>query len=72
MSKVAFESRRAPEGESQSSSGDVEAADAPWLALVADKVKSLNYGVVQIVVHDSRVVQVERTERHRFDVPRSA
>jgi hypothetical protein len=42
----------------------------PWLALVVDKVKSLQYGVVQIVVHDSHVVQVERTERHRFDVAR--
>ncbi len=45
-------------------------AEQPWLALVAEKVKSLQYGVVQIVVHDSQVVQVERTERHRFDVSR--
>lgn len=42
-----------------------------WLHLVADKVQTLQYGVVQIVVHDSRVVQVERTERHRFDVQRA-
>jgi hypothetical protein len=41
---------------------------APWLALVVEKVRSLQYGVVQIVVHDSHVVQVERTERHRFNV----
>lgn len=49
-----------------------EGSDAPWLSLVAEKVKTLNYGVIQIVVHDSRVVQVERTERHRFDVPRAS
>jgi hypothetical protein len=45
-------------------------SELPWLALVAEKVRTLNYGVVQIVVHDSQVVQVERTERHRFDVNR--
>jgi hypothetical protein len=44
--------------------------EVPWLALVAEKVGTLNYGVVQIVVHDSQVVQVERTERHRFEVSR--
>ena len=49
-----------------------EGSDASWLSLVADKVKTLHYGVIQIVVHDSRVVQVERTERHRFDVPRGS
>ena len=41
----------------------------PWLAVVADKAKTLRYGVIQIVVHDSKVVQIERTERTRFDVP---
>ena len=46
------------------------AADA-WLAVVAEKARSMRYGVVQIVVHDSRVVQIERTERTRFDVPPS-
>lgn len=44
---------------------------APWLSVVSDKVKSMRYGVVQIVVHDSRVVQIERTERTRFEVPQS-
>ena len=44
-------------------------ATAPWLSIVADKVKNIRYGVVQIVVHDSKVVQIERTERTRFEVP---
>lgn len=43
-------------------------ADTAWLALVAEKARSMQFGVIQIVVHDSRVVQVERTERTRFDV----
>ena len=38
-----------------------------WLSLVREKVESLRYGVVQIVVHDSRVTQIERTERTRLE-----
>ena len=38
-----------------------------WLNLVHAQVESLRFGVVQIVVHDSRVVQIDRTERLRFD-----
>jgi hypothetical protein len=45
---------------------------APWLGVVTDSVKSIRYGVIQIVIHDSRVVQIERTERTRFDVPQPA
>jgi hypothetical protein len=30
-------------------------------------VSSLRFGVVQIVVHDSRVVQIERTEKTRLE-----
>jgi hypothetical protein len=46
-------------------------ATTPWLAVVTEKVKSMRYGVVQIVVHDSKVVQIERTERTRFEVPQA-
>ena len=40
---------------------------APWLSVVADNVKNLRYGIIQVIVHDSKVVQIERTERTRFD-----
>jgi hypothetical protein len=40
-----------------------------WLEVVQKQVASLRFGVVQITVHDSRVVQVETTERLRFDKP---
>lgn len=47
-------------------------ADPPeWLALVRETVESLRFGVVQIVVHDRKVTQIERTERTRLD-PMSA
>jgi len=41
--------------------------DLKWLELVVQHVKSLRYGVVEIVVHDSRVIQIEKTERVRLD-----
>lgn len=41
-----------------------------WLELVRRQVDSLDFGVVQIVVHNSRVTQIERTERLRLDLPR--
>jgi hypothetical protein len=45
----------------------VSGGDAKWLELVVHHVKSLRYGVVEIVVHDSHVVQIEKTERVRLD-----
>jgi hypothetical protein len=38
-----------------------------WLQLVREQVRSLRFGTVQITVHESRVVQVERVEKLRFD-----
>jgi len=40
-----------------------------WLDVVRRQVGSLNFGVVQIVVHDARVVQIERTEKVRLENP---
>lgn len=48
---------------------DLQAGPAPipeWLEIVRQKVDSLRYGVVQIVVHDARVTQIERTEKTRL------
>jgi hypothetical protein len=44
---------------------------ANWLEVVKQQVGSLSYGVVQIMVHDSQVTQIERTERVRLDKPRA-
>ena len=40
-----------------------------WLTLVREKVASLRFGVVQIVVHDSKVTLIERTEKTKLDEP---
>lgn len=47
-----------------------DSTGAAWLEIVREKVKDLRFGVVQIVVHDSHVVQIERTEKTRLDQPR--
>jgi hypothetical protein len=37
-----------------------------WLTHVRKQVESLRFGIVQITVHEGRVVQIERTERTRL------
>jgi hypothetical protein len=44
-------------------------AGGSWLDIVSDQVGSLDFGVVQIVVHAARVVQIERTEKIRLENP---
>lgn len=48
-----------------------ETGTPDWLALVREKVEGLRYGVVQVVVHDGRVTQIERTEKTRLSGSRS-
>lgn len=50
----------------------VPPATPDWIALVREKVESLRYGVVQLVVHDGRVTQIERTEKTRLTGTRDA
>ena len=44
-------------------------ATPEWLRVVQNKVENLRYGVVQLVVHDGRVTQIERTEKTRIYSP---
>ena len=39
---------------------------AEWLEALAPWVASLRFGVIQLVVHEARVVQMERTEKASF------
>jgi hypothetical protein len=43
------------------------ASQETWLETVRVQVAALRFGVVQIVVHDSQVVQIERTEKVRLE-----
>ena len=38
-----------------------------WIDVVREKVEGLRYGVIQLVVHDGRVTQIDRTEKTRID-----
>ena len=51
--------------------GSQDLQNANWLEIVREQVGSLKYGVVEIVVHDSQVTQIEKTERLRLDKPTS-
>ncbi len=45
-------------------------ASLDWIEIVRQKVESLRFGVVQLVVHDGRVTQIERTEKTRLPANR--
>ena len=51
--------------------GDQNLSNVNWLELVRQHVGSLRYGVVEIIVHDGKVTQIEKTERLRLDKPLS-
>jgi hypothetical protein len=46
--------------------------DAVWMQRIAEVVNGLEYGSVLITVHDGRIVQIDRTERKRFDAVSAA
>ncbi len=46
-----------------------EGSEPAWVRAIENQIKSLRFGTLQIVVHESRVVQIEKTEKVRFDKP---
>lgn len=46
--------------------------DDMWLDRIRQSVNGLEYGHVQIIIHDGRIVQIERTERKRFEAENGA
>lgn len=42
--------------------------DETWIGRISRSLNGLEYGTVQIIVHDGRIVQIERTERSRFEL----
>jgi hypothetical protein len=51
----------------QTESNEVPEQYPGWLDIVRQHVDSLRFGVVQIVVHDSQVTQIDKTERVRLE-----
>ena len=48
-----------------------DAVEPAWVGVLKSQIESLRFGTVQVVVHDARVVQIEKTEKVRFDKPGS-
>ncbi|WP_134682733.1 YezD family protein [Brevibacillus migulae] len=42
-----------------------------WLQRIVRALEGLEYGSVQIVVHDSQITQIERLEKHRFPLEKA-
>lgn len=45
----------------------VAAGSKQDLTYVASALEGIRYGSIEIVIHDSRIVQIERKEKVRFD-----
>ncbi|MFD0712658.1 YezD family protein [Paenibacillus sp. GCM10027626] len=41
--------------------------DEIWVKRIVDEVNGLEYGSVLVTVHAGKIVQIERSERKRFD-----
>ncbi|NBO18666.1 MAG: DUF2292 domain-containing protein [Proteobacteria bacterium] len=39
---------------------------------ILDAIRGVKYGAVEVLIHDSRIVQVEKTEKIRFEGKRNA
>ncbi|HYB89626.1 MAG TPA: YezD family protein [Candidatus Binataceae bacterium] len=49
--------------------GDLPQADScqQTMRAIANAIKGVRFGSVEIVIQDSRVIQIERKEKFRFD-----
>lgn len=64
VSVMATESSSEKPARTESSKPTVQ---ADWFESIRQQVSSLRYGVIQIVVHEGRVVQIDRTEKIRVE-----
>ena len=39
------------------------------LERITDALKGIRFGAIEIVIHEGRIVQIERKEKVRFDAP---
>ncbi len=46
---------------------DFKDSEKKFLSQILKAIKSIRYGYVQIIVQDSKVVQIDKTEKIRFD-----
>ena len=46
---------------------DVDQYNELWLERIKNNIQGLRFGTVQITIHEGKIVQIDRTERSRFD-----
>lgn len=46
----------------------LEPREVKWLCLLIEHLHDLRFGSLHLVVHEGCIVQVERTEKHRYDM----
>ena len=39
---------------------------------ILEEIRGIKYGAVEVLIHDSRIVQVEKTEKLRFEPTKTA
>ncbi|SFU87290.1 YezD family protein [Alicyclobacillus macrosporangiidus] len=44
--------------------------DEVWKERIAESLSGMRYGTVEITVHDGQIVQIERRERIRLELPK--
>ncbi|OMF23441.1 hypothetical protein BK133_24435 [Paenibacillus sp. FSL H8-0548] len=49
----------------------VEVADE-WLQRIKEQLVGVQYGIVQITIYNGQIVQIDRTERSRYDTEKSS
>lgn len=48
-----------------------EESEQRTLPIIADLLRDIKYGNIQITIPDSKVVQIDKTEKFRFNVQKS-
>lgn len=44
--------------------------DSVWVERILESIAGIQFGAVQIVIHNGDIIQIERTERRRFEPSR--
>lgn len=46
---------------------NLEQSNELWIERIKNNIEGLKFGTVQITIHEGKIVQIDRTERSRFD-----
>lgn len=49
------------------SQATASSTDAEWMRILIDKVNSVRFGVIQLIIHEGKVTQIECTEKTRLE-----